>query len=76
MSKANEARYIERNETFKFKCRLDASVCNNKQRWNEDKCRFECKELIDKGRCDTRLIWNPSICDFGIFFILYIIEKK
>ena len=36
----------------KCKCRLDASVCNNKQRWNEDKCRCECKELIDKGACD------------------------
>ena len=41
-------------------CRLDASVCNNKQRWNEDKCRCECKELIDKGACDKRFIWNPS----------------
>ena len=30
-----------------IKCRLDASVCNNKQRWNDDKCRCECKELID-----------------------------
>ena len=39
-------------ETCKSKCRLDASVCNNKQRWNEDKCRCECKELIDKGICN------------------------
>ena len=23
------------------------NVCNNKQRWNKDKCRCECKELID-----------------------------
>ena len=45
------------------KCRLDASVCNNKQRWNENKCRCECKELIDKGMCDKRFIWNPSNCD-------------
>ena len=30
------------------KCRLDASVYNNKQRWNKDKCRYECKELMDK----------------------------
>ena len=22
----------------KCKCRLDVSVCNNKQRWNDDKC--------------------------------------
>ena len=39
---------------------MDESVCNNKQRWNEDKCRCECKELIDKGVCDKGFIWNPS----------------
>ena len=39
MSKANETRHIEWHKTCK--CRLDASVCNNKQRWNEDKCRCE-----------------------------------
>ena len=22
-----------------YKCRLDAGVCNNKQSWNNDKCR-------------------------------------
>ena len=27
----------------KCKCRLDASVFNNKQRWNDDKCRCESK---------------------------------
>ena len=27
-------------------------VFNNKQRWNNEKCRCECKELIDKGICD------------------------
>ena len=52
MSNTNETRHIKWHKTFKCKCRLDASVCNNKQRWNEDKCRCECKELIDKGMCD------------------------
>ena len=47
-------------ETCKCKYRLDASSCNNKQRWNEDKCRCQCKELIDKGVCDKRFLWNPS----------------
>ena len=42
----------EWHETCKCKCRLDASVSNNKQRWNDDKCKCECKELIDKGVCD------------------------
>ena len=49
MSRTNETRHIKCRETYKCKCRLDASVCNNKQRWNEYKYRCECKELIDKG---------------------------
>ena len=43
--------------------KLDAIVFNNKQRWNEDRCRCECKGLIDKGSCDKGFIWNPSNCD-------------
>ena len=52
MSRTNETRHLEWHEACKCKSRLDASVCNNKQRWNDDKCRRECKELIDKGVCD------------------------
>ena len=63
VSGTNETRHIEWHETCKCKCRLDASVCNNKQRWNDDKCRCECKELIDKGVCDKVFIWNPSNCE-------------
>ena len=63
MSRTNEARHIEWHETCNCKCRLGASVCNNKQRWNNDKCRCECKELIDKGVCDKRFIWNPNNCE-------------
>ena len=46
------------HKTCKYKSRLDASVCKNKQRWNEDKFRCECKKLIDKG-----FIWCPSNCE-------------
>ena len=63
MSRTNETRHIEWHKTCKCKCKLDASVCNNKQRWNDDKCRCECKELIDKGVCDKGFIWNPSNCE-------------
>ena len=45
------------------KCRLDASACDNKQSWNDDKSRCECKELIDKGACDKGSIWNRSNCE-------------
>ena len=39
MSRTNETRHIEWHKTCNCKCRLDASVCNSKQRWNDDKCR-------------------------------------
>ena len=42
---------------------VDGSVCNRKQRWDNDKCRCESKELIDKGICDNGFIWNPSNCE-------------
>ena len=44
-------------------CRLDARICNNKRRWNDDKCICECKELIDKGMYDKGFIWKPSNCE-------------
>ena len=62
MSRTNETGYIKWNKTCKCRCRLVASVCNNKQRWN-DKCKCESKELIDKGMCDKGFIWNPSNCE-------------
>ena len=61
--RTNETRFIEWHEKCKCKCRLDATICNNKQRWNKNKCRCECKELIDKGICDKGFIWNPSNCE-------------
>ena len=73
MSRTNETRHIEWHETCQCKCRLDDSVCNNEQRWNNDKCWWECKELIYKDVCDKGFIWNRSYfececnksCDIG-----------
>ena len=63
MSRTNETRFIEWHETCKCECTFGENVCNNKQRWNKNKCRCECKELIDKG-----------VCDKGIFGILVIVR--
>ena len=63
MSRTNETRHIKWHETCRWICRLNKIICNNKQRWNKDKCRCECKELIDKGICDKGFIWNPSNCE-------------
>ena len=43
MWRTNETRHIKWHETCKCKCRLDAIVCNNKQRWNKDKCDANVK---------------------------------
>ena len=59
MSRTNETRDIKWHETCKFKCRLNTSICNNKQRWNDDKC----KEFTDKCVCDKTYAQNPSNCE-------------
>ena len=63
MSRTNETRFTELHETCKCECKFGENVCNNKQRWNKNKCRCECKELIDKRVCDKGFIWNPSNCE-------------
>ena len=64
MSFSNKKKHIKCYETCKCKCGLDVSICKNKQRWNEDKCRCECrKELNDKQSCDKGFISNPSNCN-------------
>ena len=63
MWRTNETKHIEWYQTGKCKCRLDASVCNNMQGWNEDECGCECKELIDKGECDKGSIWKLNNCE-------------
>ena len=40
-------------------CRLDPIICNNKQKWNRNKCICEC--LVDR-KCGNKFIWNPSNC--------------
>ena len=52
MSRTNETKNMKWHETYKCECRLDAILCNDKQRWNKNKCRCECNELINKGVCD------------------------
>ena len=66
ISRINETRYVSWHVTCRCKCRLDASVCDNKQCWNNDKCRCEFRELIDKCLCDKEFIWNHSKCECDV----------
>ena len=54
------------HETCKCECGSDASVYNNQQLWDNDKCRCECQELIDKGMCDSSCECEcDKSCDVG-----------
>ena len=64
MSRTNVTRHIKWHKTCKCQSRLDVIVCNNKQRWNKDKCGCEYKELIDKGLYNRGYAWNPNNCEF------------
>ena len=59
MSWTNKTKQMKWHENCKCVCRLDPIICNNKQKWNKDKCRCEC--LVNKD-CDNIFVWNPSSC--------------
>ena len=63
MSWINQTKQIKWHESCKCQCRLNSVVCNNKQKWNKNKCKLECKELVEKQECDKRFIYNPSNCN-------------
>ena len=63
LARINESRKKVWHETCKCVCRLTSALCNDRQEWNESKCRCECKEvLIDKITCARGYTWNPSTC--------------
>ena len=42
---------------------MTSAVRNDRQEWNENKCRCECKEdLINKLAYDKGYMWNPKTC--------------
>ena len=45
MSGVNKTRFLVHHGSCKCKCRLNESVCNSKQKWNNDECWCEYKEL-------------------------------
>ena len=63
LARINETRKIVWHETCKCVCRLTSAICNDRQEWNENKCRCECKkDLVSKLACDKGYMWNPSTC--------------
>ena len=57
----NETRNVLWHESFKFVCKLNSSVCNNKQIWNDNTCRCDCNEdFAGIINCAEGYTWNPK----------------
>ena len=63
LARINETRKIAWHGTCKCICRLTSAISNDRQEWNENKCRCECKkDLVSKMASDKGYMWNPSTC--------------
>ena len=66
LARINETRKIVWHDTCKCICRLTSAICNDRQKWNENKCRYECKEDLVSKSCDKGYTWKPSTCSCEI----------
>ena len=58
------ARNVLWHESCKCVCKLNSSVCNNKQIRNDDTCRCDCNEdFAGIINCTKGYMWNPSTCE-------------
>ena len=64
LMRLNETRNVLWHESCKCVCKLNSSLCNNKQIWNDDTCRCDCNEdFAGIINCAKGYTWNPSICE-------------
>ena len=64
LMKLNETRNVIWHESCKCVCKLNSSICNNKQIWNGDTCRCDCnKDFAGIISCTKEYSWNPSTCE-------------
>ena len=64
LMRLNETRNVLWHESCKCVCKLNSSVCYNKQIWNSDTCRCNCNEdFIGIINCTKGYTWNPSTCE-------------
>ena len=64
LMRLNETRNVLWHESCKCICKLNSSVCNNKQIWNDNTCRCDCNEdFAGIINCTKGFTWNPSTCE-------------
>ena len=59
ISRENVFKNVTFHKSCKCDCLLHEKVCNNKQKWNKNKCRCECLEIKD---CGNNSFWNVVNC--------------
>ena len=60
LMRLNVTRNVLWHESCKCVCKLNSSVCNNKQIWNDDTCRCDCNEdIAGIINCTKGYTWNP-----------------
>ena len=63
LMRLNETRNVLWHESCKCVCKLNSSVCNNKQIWNSNTCRCDCNEdFAGMINCAKGYTWNPCEC--------------
>ena len=63
LMRLNETRNVLWHESCKCVCRLNSSVCNSKQIWNNDTCKYDCNEdFAGIMTCNKGYMWNSSTC--------------
>ena len=64
LMRLNETSNVLWHESCKCICKLNSSICNNKQIWNDDTCRCDCNEdFAGMINCTKGFMWNPSTCE-------------
>ena len=64
LMRLNETRNVLWYESCKCVCKLNSSVCNNKQIWNDDTCRCDCnKDFAGIISCAKGYTWYPNTCE-------------
>ena len=64
LMRLNKTRNVLLHKSCKCVCKLNSSVCNNKQIWNSDTCRCDCNEdFASIINCTKGYTWNPSTCE-------------
>ena len=59
----NETRNVLWHESCKCTCKLNSSICNNRQIWNSDTYRCDCNEdFAGIINCTKGYMWHPSTC--------------